>query len=447
MSNLASDVPATRAAWITTFYLALLYWLAILDRYIISLLVDPIQRDLGISDVEFGLLHGFAFAITYAGFGLFAGYFADRYSRRWVIFGSVSIWSIATAACGMVNNFWQMMIARVGVGFGEAGLNPCAVSMIADLHPKRTLTRAMAVYLVGASIGSGCAYLLGGLLVEYVSKFETVSFPILGELRSWQAAFIFVGVPGVLMGLPMLLIREPARRGSLAQSATRAKASLLENYALLWRYMREHRYYLYHFIGFGFPGIVVIAGSAWYPAHMARTFGWSPAEVGASLGLMTVLSSALGKVVCGFVVDWLYAKGYKDAHLRFYAIGLLLSMPFGVVGMVAETPWVFFTCMGVFMLFVAMLAVVSNSAMSMVTPNELRGTTVAFFSATTGMVAMTIGPLVVALFSRLFFNDESVGKGIAMLIALCIPLAAWTLLRGMASFRQEVVAAEVRDGS
>ena len=446
MNTSTFGYPKAGVAWATTFYLALLYWLAVLDRYIISLLVDPIKEDLGITDVQFGLLHGFAFAITYAGFGLFAGFLADRFSRRWVIFASVSIWSLATAACGLVNNFWQMMVARIGVGFGEAGLNPCAVSIISDLHPKKSLTRAMAVYLVGASIGSGCAYLLGGLLVEYVSRFDTVVFPVLGELRSWQAAFVYVGIPGVLLGIPMLLIKEPERRGSLAARGEALTQTFLGSYAKLLRYLLEHKYYLYHFLGFGFPAFVVIAGSAWYPAHMSRTFDWSPAEIGASLGLMTLLSSALGKVICGVVVDWLYARGYKDAHLRFYAYGMLCSMPFGIIGMISTTPWVFFSCMGFFMLFVAMLAVVSNTAMSMVTPNELRGTTVAFFSATTGMVAMTAGPVLVAMFSRIFFNDESIGSGIAVLIGICIPLSAGFLIRGMPLFKQAVIDAELRDG-
>lgn len=445
MTSVTAGFPSKKVAWITTFYLALLYWLAILDRYIISLLVDPIKKDLGLTDVQMGLLHGFAFAVTFAGFGLIAGYFADRYKRNLVIFASVSIWSLATAACGMVNSFWQMMWARIGVGFGEAGLNPCAVSIIADMHPKKSLTKAMAVYFVGASIGSGCAYLLGGLLVQYVSNFETVTFPVLGEVRSWQAAFIYVGFPGLLLGIPMLFISEPARRGSLANKGRQIGQGFIAGYITLWKFLRQNKYYLYHFFGFGFPSFVVIAGSAWYPAHMSRTFGWSPAEVGASLGLMTLLSSALGKVICGFVVDWLYAKGYKDAHLRFYAWGMLLSMPFGVFGMIVDSPWLFFFCMGFFMLFVAMLAVIANAAMSMVTPNEYRGTTTAFFGATTGMIAMTLGPLLVALFSKHLFGDASIGKGLAVLIAICIPLAGFTLLKGMASFKQAVIAAEQED--
>lgn len=98
------------------------------------------------------------------------------------------------------------------------------------------------------------------------------------------------------------------------------------------------------------------------------------------------------------------------------------------------------------MLFVAMLAVVANTAMSMVTPNELRGTTTAFFSATTGMVAMTLGPVLVALFSKHFFNDASIGKGLAVLIAICIPLASFLLIRGMPYFKHAVIEGEQRDG-
>ena len=123
------------SAWYTTAMLALLYWLSILDRTIISLMVDPIKNDIGISDVQFGMLHGLAFAVTFSLFGLAAGMFADRYSRRMIVFVSVAMWSIATAACGLAREFWHLLIARVGVGAGEAGLNPCATSMITDMFP------------------------------------------------------------------------------------------------------------------------------------------------------------------------------------------------------------------------------------------------------------------------------------------------------------------------
>ncbi len=162
------------AAWYATVIFAFLYWLSILDRFVITLLVEPIKRDLGISDIQFAILHGAAFTLSFAVIGLLAGALADRFNRRWVIFGCVTIWSLATAACGMVQNFWQLIIARLGVGAGETGLNPCATSIIADLFPRERLTLAMAVFAMGSTLGSGCAYLLGGKIVDWASRLDTL---------------------------------------------------------------------------------------------------------------------------------------------------------------------------------------------------------------------------------------------------------------------------------
>ncbi|NND66989.1 MAG: MFS transporter, partial [Halioglobus sp.] len=181
--------PPTAVGWYATGILALLYWLSILDRFIIALLVDPIKRDMDITDVQFGLLHGLAFAVTFALFGIVAGAMADRFSRRRVIFAAVMIWSLATAACGLAQHYWHLLIARVGVGAGEAGLNPSAMSMLADLFPRERLTSAMAVYSMGATVGSGTAYLFGGLIVAAVSAADTYTVPLIGEMRSWQTVF------------------------------------------------------------------------------------------------------------------------------------------------------------------------------------------------------------------------------------------------------------------
>ena len=128
MSTVEAPYPARAVAWYATLVLAFMYWMSILDRFIISLLVGPIKRDLHITDTQFGLLHGLAFAITFCIFGLFAGALADRFARRWVIFAGVAIWSVATAICGLTQTYWQLLMARVGVGVGEAALQPSAAS-------------------------------------------------------------------------------------------------------------------------------------------------------------------------------------------------------------------------------------------------------------------------------------------------------------------------------
>lgn len=167
----------------------------------ISLLVDPIRRDLCISDFELSLLQGFAFGVFYPVCGLPLGWLVDRFSRRWIIFGGVTIWTLSTTFCGMTHNYWQLFLARIGVGAEEAALSPAAYSLMADSFPPHRLTTALAVYSLGSLFGTGMAYLMGVLIVGLVAEHESVLLPLIGEVRSWQMVFITIGLPGIFLGL------------------------------------------------------------------------------------------------------------------------------------------------------------------------------------------------------------------------------------------------------
>lgn len=390
------------------------------------------------------MLHGLAFAVTFSLFGLVAGALADRLSRRWVIFASVSIWSLATAACGLASHFWQLLLARVGVGAGEAGLNPCATSMISDMFPRSLLTSAMAVYTVGASVGSGCAYLLGGLIVSLVAQADTIIVPVLGEVRSWQAVFLIVGLPGVLIGLLVFTIPEPKRREA---QPIKSKGPLLShvfrNYVQLLKFMRtKSRFYLCHYTGFGVAAIIVVGSGAWYPAHMARTFGWSVDQIGLSLGVLIVGAATTGKLICGFFVDLMYRRGYRDAQFRWYALALLAALPCGVIAATSDSPWVFLAGIGLFLALTSPLPACANAALNLVTPNRLRGSGIAFYSSTSGLFGLSLGPLLIAAISDYLLGGDAIGYGLAIVIAVCCPLSALILTLGRAAMREAVMAAD-----
>ncbi|MCB1690185.1 MAG: MFS transporter [Halioglobus sp.] len=434
--------PAPVVAWYATITLAFLYWFSILDRFIISLLVDPIKRDMGISDLQFGLLHGFAFAITFALFGLIAGALADRASRRWIIFASVAVWSMATAACGMAQQYWHLLLARVGVGVGEAGLNPTASSMLADLFPRHRLTSAMAVYAIGSTVGAGTAYLVGGVIVDMVSQTDMYIFPLIGETRSWQAVFLILGIPGVLLSLIIFTLPEPVRRNRrTAQETDSLSGNLFSAYPELMKFMASRlRYFLCHYGGFGVASAVIAGGGAWYPAHMGRSFGWSASQIGLSLGITIIIAGIAGKLFCGYVVDAMYSRGFRDAQLRWYAACLLVATPIGVLANTSDNPWVFLGGIGVFLILLSPLPACYIAALNLVTPNELRGTGVAFFSATAGLIGMGGGPILIAAISENIFNGPSdIGLGLAALVAICCPLGAVLLALGCRPTREALV--------
>jgi sugar phosphate permease len=425
--------------------LAFLYWLSILDRFIISLVVDPIKRDLGISDVQFGILHGAAFAVAFSVFGLVAGALADRYSRRWIIFAGVAVWSLATAACGLAQSFWHLLLARVGVGSGEAVLNPCATSMITDLFPRERLTSALAVYAIGATLGSGCAYLFGGLIVDWVSASGAFALPWIGEVRSWQAVFFVVGVPGALLSLVLFTVAEPARSGGAAAPVGAFSwRSAVGSYAALLLFMRSRaRFFAFHYAGFAVASMIVVGAGTWYPAHMGRTFGWDPGRIGFALGSTLVIAGVVGKLICGFAVDAMFRRGLRDAQLRWYAGTLAVAGPIGWLAMTSSDPRVFLAALGLYLTLLSPLPACANAALNLVTPSAMRGTGVALFASTAGLVGAGTGPVLIAAVSeRAFDGDRSIGLGVAAMMALCCPLAALLLACGLRAMREAVGEAE-----
>ncbi|WP_317932906.1 MFS transporter [Halioxenophilus sp. WMMB6] len=436
--------PSGWIGWYSTVLLALLYWLSLLDRSIISLLVDPIKKDLGISDVQFGMLHGMAFAVTFSLFGLLAGTIADRFNRRWVVFTSVTIWSLATAACGVAHNFWQLLLARVGVGAGEAGLNPSATSMISDLFPPEKLTLALAIYALGASVGVGTAFLFGGVLVEKVAATAVVVLPLIGEVKSWQAVFFIIGLPGLFISLLSFTMPEPSRKGvQRRQTQSSVVSGLFSSYRDLLHFIGSRKqFFMHHYLGFGLASVCFVGGSAWYPAHMARAFHWPPSQIGLGLGVALVVGGILGKLLCGFAIGVLYRRGYKDAQFRWYGGCLLAALPMGVVAGITPNPWLFLVLLGLFVMLLAPLNAVYIASLNLVTPNELRGAGVAFFGSTVGLLSLSLGPILVAVFSDWLFGGDAIGLGLALLFGLVCPVAAVALLTGSGAMHNAVVAAE-----
>jgi len=442
MSESPLSFPPRSVAWYATGVLAVLIWLSVLDRFIISLLVGPIKHDLGITDVQFGIFNGFVFTITYAVLGLGIGVMADSRNRRWLIFLGVAIWSVATAACGLAQQFWQLLLARVGVGAGEAALGPCASSILADLFPRERLTFALSVYNLGSVVGAGMAFIIGGQIVEMVARTPHFTLPLVGAVRSWQAVFFIVGVPGAVLSLIVFTFPEPVRRG--VRNANIMSRSGLATYLELWRFIRSHgRFFLFHYLGFGFAMVVLVGGGAWYAPHLARTFHWGAAKIGLGIGLAMALGSITGQMISGTMVDRLFRRGYRDAQMRWYMFCLLAATPIGIVAMTIGNPWVFLVLLYFLLVTMSPLPSLAMTALNIVTPNELRGTGIALFSLLTGTLGAGTGPVLIAAVSdHIFKNENDIGLAIGMVIAVCLPLSALFLGLGLGAMRKAVREAE-----
>lgn len=208
----AQAYPRPLYAWYACAVLLLAYIFSFIDRTIVSLLVIPIERDLGINDAGMSLLQGFSFALFYALLGLPIARLVDARDRRVVVAAGIALWSIMTAACGLAGRFWHLFLARVGVGAGEAALLPGATSLLADYFPPERRGLAMGVFAAGIYLGAGLALVIGGLLLHLLDG-TRLALPLLGALHPWQTVFIAVGAPGLVVALLMLSLREPERRG------------------------------------------------------------------------------------------------------------------------------------------------------------------------------------------------------------------------------------------
>jgi MFS family permease len=208
--------PKPARAWWTVIVLTFAYVVSFVDRTILSLLIEPIKADLALSDTQIALVQGIAFGLFYAAMGLPLGWLADRMSRRLLIGIGAGFWCLATAACGLAASFPQLFLARIGVGVGEAALSPAAMSMISDSFPKERRALPIGIYAGAAALGAGLALILGGSVIRLVSGASQVSLPLVGDVAAWQAAFILVGVFGLVLLPLMATVVEPLRRNDSA---------------------------------------------------------------------------------------------------------------------------------------------------------------------------------------------------------------------------------------
>lgn len=304
--NIPADVKRHRTY--ALIILTLIYMSSHLDRSIVGILAQPIKEDLGLNDKQIGIVGGFAFAMFYATLGIPLALLADRTNRRNIIAVAVAVWSAMTAVCGLANNFTQLVLARIGVGVGEAGSSPQSHSMIADMYAPHERSRAMAVYSLGVPFGIMLGFLIGG----YVSTHW-----------GWRTAFFVAGVPGVILSLLVwLTVREPQR--GLADGLTVARtppslaetlASLRTAFVFMWR-SKAARHVV---IGLTLTAFVGYGATLLGAAFIERTHGISRAQIGLILGPIAGIVGAIGTYMGGYLADRL---ARRDLKWNAWIIGL-----------------------------------------------------------------------------------------------------------------------------
>jgi MFS family permease len=440
----AHDYPAPAYAWYVVVVLTLGYVVSFLDRQIFALLIQPIRADLGLSDTQVSLLGGFAFALFYTLLGIPIGRMADRRSRRAIIAAGITLWCLMTAACGLARNYWQLFAARVGVGVGEATLNPSALSLISDYFPRAQRGRAISFYNMGVSLGAGAALIGGAWIIQVVNASPAPVLPLVGELRPWQTVFVVVGVPGLLVALLMATVREPRRkdlltveRGGGATQAITIRETL--------RYLGARwKTYVSHFLGLSVVTIIGYAYLFWTPTMLLRTWGWTIPEAGYAYGLITLIFGPIGVNLGGWIADVLYARGYKDGLMRTCTFtAVCVFVPSSVVAPLMPTAVLALAFVAVSTCAAAAITATGAAALMMITPNQLRGQVTAVYYFVLNALGFTLGFTAVALITDYVFGDDAALRwSLAILSAGAGVMALGFLFANLPRYRAGVVEAE-----
>ncbi len=426
--------PSPAIAWFGVGVLVLAFVSSIASRIVISLLVDPIKADLGLSDTEMGLIMGLLFAFFYAVMGLFIGWMADRYSRRTIIGVGIFLWSILTALSGLARNFWEFFLARVGVGVGQAALSPAAYSMIADYFPRDKLGRALGVYQSGAFFGVGLALIFGALAIRFAATADDISLPLIGVVAPWQLTFIAVGLPGVLVAAMMFLVKEP-RRQDIAAAQT-DEVSLGQAVGFAWS---RKRIFLAHYTGFALLALPMTTLATWVPAYFMRVVGLSPPETGLQLGLIVLICSPIGVISGGWLADTIYKQGKQDAPLRVAIMSAVFMVPFSLLATTFSDTSLALLLAAPFAFGASISMGLAPTALQLVTPNRMRAQISAAWMLFLNIITAGLGPTAVGLINDVVFGDPlSVGMSIAMVNTVSVALGGLILFVTLKPFRLAV---------
>jgi MFS family permease len=430
----AADKGEGAYAWWVVFVLCAAQIVSSIDRAVINLLVEPIKRDLLLTDTQVSLIQGFAFAIFYALMALPLGRWADLRNRRNLIIYGVLLWSAATFACGLAGGFLALFTLRMLVGVGEATLTPAGMSILADTFAPERAARPISLFTGASFMGTGLALIGGGFVLQQLTALGPVTLPVFGQLPEWRLAFMIAALPGLLVVLMLCLVREPERR--VAGPKEEAGSAIKDTIGFFTR----HRGLLVP-IYLGLP--VLAAGQfalgAWIPSFFIRTHGMSAPELGYAYGLIVSIFGAGGVALGGWLADLVAARGQRDAGLRIAVYATLAAIPLAIAFPLAPS-------MEVSLAIVAALAVLGAapfgpgvSVLPIVSPPRMKAQLAAVYLLVANLVGVAGGPLLVAFVSDTIVKDPMLIRySLATVVPILMALGALILSFGFAPLRRRM---------
>jgi predicted MFS family arabinose efflux permease len=387
--------------------LTTVYGVNLIDRGLISLLLEPIRVDLGLSDTQVGLVTGVAFGLFYVVAGLPLSRWADRGDRSLIAAGSIGLWGLTMMGFVFVGNFVQLLIGRVVVAVGEAGCKPPTYSMVGDYFPERLeRTRAMSVYWLSNPLAALVGFVAGGWLNEHFG---------------WRMTFFIVGIPGLLLAaLVWLTLKEPRRETRPQATAPRPAPSMLHAFRVMWRQPTARNLMLalilFYMLGHGMQ--------PWYAAFLIRSHGMNTGELGLWLGFTQGGAGIVGILLGGYIATrWL--AGDERAQLRVSGFMVASLVPLLAAFLFLGGKYQALAMLMPYMLVLYFFFAPTFALLQRLVPDEVRATTLAIVMTLVHLISMGLGPQVVGILSDLLvpaFGKDSLRY--AMLIVSVVALLA-----------------------
>lgn len=412
--------------WRLVIALTLIAMLAMLDRYALSLLVQPLKADLGLTDTEVGIAVGAGFAIANIAISIPAGWAADRFSRRAIVFAGVVLWSAMTVICGLATTFLVFLLARAGVGLGEGMIPPASYSLIRDgVSPERH-GRAFTTFAMANTLGPGSAILLVGTLVGAIVAFDWHWLPLFGDVKPWQFTLILLGVLGMPLAGLAYIFKAPERHHTV-DGKNGYPAAITE--------MRRQRAIYLPLIIFSCCSAMVASSlGIWFPAYVGRVFGLGPQIVGPTLGLILMIGGPLGLFVAGTAMDWLRRRGSDGAGPVAIVAAVMLLLFATLVPLAPSLPLMWTLEAGVVLCSTCYFALVST-VVSKTAPPAMVGKVMALLLVLQGIFGSGIAPVVVGwLADHAYSGQHALGMALATNAAVLMSIgvvAALFLARGL----------------
>ncbi|MDF7775538.1 MFS transporter [Sphingomonas sp. AOB5] len=418
--------------WYVVCLLLMIFILSYLDRYIPTLLIEPIKKSMGLSDFQVGLLLGPAFSLFHVLVGIPLGWYADRANRKYLLIAGIVTWCAMTVGSGLVNTFILLLLFRLGLGIGEAVVSPSAVSIISDYFDRKDRARAISLFMAGPYLGAGLAFLGGGMLVRWLETLGPIQFPLLGPMEPWHMAFVLVGLPGFLFAALMLTVREPERQEKLARQ---------QNFGAAFVYIAKRwRAFGGLFIGSS-CNFAISTLAFWNIPLFQRIWGWNVAEIGAVTGLFYFTAGPIGTALAVWA-QRKFAQNHVDGSMRVLILGLLIGVPASALYPIM--PSAEFAVVLMFVAFIGKSVATAGgpSSMALITPGEIRGQSLAIYSTVIALIGPLFGPPLVGWAIDASGDPKSIGImlfGFVTLIGLPSILLIWL---GLKHYRTEVQTLE-----